>query len=284
MTYEELLALTDAGIEIWKPVPGYEGYYEISNLGRVKSIDRCVSCKGHPHHVREHIKSTTLTATGYPAVSLSKNRKVVQIPIHQILMGAFVPKPIEATEIDHINTIKTDNRFQNLRWVTHKENMNNSITIQHFKADVNSEEQKQRRLYTRKLNGGRTAPITVYQYTKEGAFVALYSSTFEAQRATGIHCTAIRRVLDDSTQAAGEYIWFTSPQENVHYTRRLPKNTKPIIQYDLEGNLLKEWDSATDIKRGLGFNNTMIAKSIAHNHPYKGYIFKYKEEDVTVPL
>ena len=281
MTYEELLELTDAGIEIWKPVPGYEGYYEISNLGRVKSVERYIISKardgGHPQHIPEKIKSTALTNTGYPAVSLSKNSKVVQIPIHQILMKAFIPQPVGTTEIDHINTIKTDNRFQNLRWVTHKENMNNSITLQHFKADGNSEGQKQKRLHTRKLNGGKTAPITVYQYTKDGAFVDSYQSAFDAQRATGIYCTAIRRALDDPTLAAGDYIWFTSPQENTHYVRRLPKNTKTIIQYDLSGNFIQEWDSATEIKRSLGLDNTMIAKSIARNQSYKGYIFKYKE-------
>ena len=125
-------------------------------------------------------------------------------------METFVPNPENKPEIDHINTDVTDYSFSNLRWVTHKENQNNSITIKHFGIDANSTIQKQRRLNTRKLNGGVTAPITIYQYSKDGKLIATYDSALEAQRVTGIHCTGIRRALDNCSQTAGGFMWFSS--------------------------------------------------------------------------
>ena len=276
MTYEELLQLTDAGIEIWKPIAGYEGYYEISNLGRVKSVDRYITCKGHPYHVKECIKSIALTASGYPAVSLSKNSKVVQVPIHQILMKAFVPNPENKPAIDHINTIKTDNSFRNLRWVTFKENSNNSITLQRFRDDSNSNVQKQRRLMTRKLHGGKTAPITVYQYTIDGNYIAEYFSAWDAQRGTGVHNTAIRYALDDTSKSAGGFMWFSSLQDHPVYKATLPNNTKAVIQYDLNNQIIGEWESLSAVQRHLGLNKSMVAKSIKLNQPYKNFIFRYK--------
>lgn len=276
MTYEELIKATNDGIEIWKPIEGYEGYFEISNLGRVKSLDRYVICNGHPQHIVEKIKKSIVNSMGYPCVTLCKNKKSIQTPIHRLLMKAFVPNPENKPAIDHINTIKTDNRLSNLRWVTPKENSNNETTIERFKIDANSELQKQKRLIARKLSGGVTAPITVYQYTKEGEFVAVYQSAFEAERATGVHNTAVRYALNDNSKSAGGFLWFTSPQENVIFKRKLPKNTKPVIQYSLDGIFIKEWDSLLDASRNLGYNNNMISKSINQNKPYREYIFKYK--------
>ena len=281
MTQEELIVFTETGKEVWKPVVGYEGYFEISNLGRVKSVDRYVvntaRDSGHQYHVAEKIKKVTINAMGYPCVTLCKDRKSKQIPIHRLLMEAFVPKPEGKNEIDHINTIKTDNSFKNLRWVTHLENMNNDTTLHHFSIDANSEQKKRERLEARKANGGETAPITVFQYTKDGEFVAKYLSTFEAQYATDISCTSIRRALNDNGQTAGGFMWFTSLQDNIKYSRRLPKNTKLILQYDSNNTVVKEWSSLSEISRTLGLNINMVSRSIKQKQPYKGYIFKYKE-------
>lgn len=277
MTYEELLKLTEAGVEIWKPIKGYEGYFEISNLGRVKSIERYVTCKDHPHHVKEKIKNIHFNRNNYPCVTLCKEGTSRDKLLHRLLMEAFVPNPENKPEIDHINTDVTDYSFSNLRWVTHKENQNNSITMEHFSIDANSTIQKQRRLNTRKTNGGITAPITVYQYTKEGEFVASYNSTFEAQRATGIHCTGIRRALDNCSQAAGGFMWFTSIQNNIKYQRNLPKNVKPILQFNTNFEKLHEWPSLTEASKVLQLDINMITKSIKNHQPYKGYIFEYKE-------
>lgn len=104
--------------EIWKPIKDYEGYYEVSNYGRVKSIGN-----------RGRILKPKKGNNRYYYVILSKNGKPQTKRIHRLVAEAFIPNPDNKPYVDHINTDRNDNRVENLRWVTHKENMNNPITI-----------------------------------------------------------------------------------------------------------------------------------------------------------
>ena len=91
--------------EVWKPIKDYEGLYEISNLGRVKSLNYGGTGKG----------------------------KILKV--HRLVAEAFIPNPGNKPCVDHINTIKNDNRVENLRWVTYKENSNNEKTLEKFKGE-----------------------------------------------------------------------------------------------------------------------------------------------------
>ena len=114
--------------EEWRPVSGYEGLYEISNLGRLRSYHRLKQGSGP-----RIIKLSPGTGTGYPIAILSTtNSDGVRIKktmyIHRLVALAFIPNPENKPQIDHINTIRTDNRVSNLRWVTCKEQAHNPIT------------------------------------------------------------------------------------------------------------------------------------------------------------
>ena len=280
MTYEELLALTDAGVEIWKPIKGYEGYYEISNLGRIKSVERYVKQGNSMRHVKESFKKLHIGAYGYPSVTLCRDRKSIDIPIHRLLAKTFIPNPEEKSAIDHINTNKTDYRLQNLRWVTPKENANNKLTLQHCKENTYSKESLRKRLITRKNGNTVTAPKTVYLYTKEGIFIKQYFSMTEAGRTTGIDHNSINRVLDDCTQSAGGYLWTSLPVNNIRYIKRMPSTSKCILQFDKDGNFIKEWPSISEAARSLGLVVGNIIRNIKSNKPARKYKFKYKEDDV----
>lgn len=109
--------------EQWKDIDGYEGYYQISNLGRVKSLERkVVGYYGADRTLKERIKSLQ-KSDGYLTVSLSKNGKNKRYKIHRLLAKAFIPNPENKKCINHKNGIKTDNRIENLEWVTRKENL-----------------------------------------------------------------------------------------------------------------------------------------------------------------
>lgn len=101
--------------ETWKSVQGYEGLYEISSLGRIKSS-----------YSRRILKPTAYG--NYLGVTLAKDGISKKCYIHRLVATAFLPNPIEYPCIDHVNTIKTDNRVENLRWCTFLQNNLNPLT------------------------------------------------------------------------------------------------------------------------------------------------------------
>jgi hypothetical protein len=114
--------------EIWKEVLGYEGLYEVSNLGRVRSVDRYVNSGGLNSEDRLSLKKGKIlncspTKRGYTRVSLSKESKTQQIMIHRLVAIAFLDAIPGKTNVNHINGIKEDNRVCNLEFVNQRENV-----------------------------------------------------------------------------------------------------------------------------------------------------------------
>lgn len=96
-------------MEIWKDVVGYEGLYEVSNLGRIRRDGR--------------IKKPYVDHGGYLTVWLSKHSEQKCLKIHRIVAMAFIPNHKNKATVNHINGVKTDNRVENLEWATHSENI-----------------------------------------------------------------------------------------------------------------------------------------------------------------
>lgn len=110
-------------MEIWKDIEGYEGLYQISSLGNVKSLSRMLKHnKGGVKVKRETILKHQLTS-GYPSVCLYNGNRVKQAHIHRLLAIAFIPNPDNKPEVNHINGIKKDFRIENLEWCTVSENI-----------------------------------------------------------------------------------------------------------------------------------------------------------------
>src|SRR5699024_1112448 len=112
--------------EIWKPVSGYEGVYEVSNLGRVKSLSRHKAC-GHkgskPQITEECLLSIREDRYGYKRVKLSKNKKSHLKYLHRILAKEIIPNPEGKPQINHKDGDKGNNSLENLEWTTQKENV-----------------------------------------------------------------------------------------------------------------------------------------------------------------
>lgn len=113
-------------MEIWEDIVGYEGIYQISSLGRVKSVPRVVN---HNYSgiltIKEKIRKPYINkGNGYKYITLSKNGKVSVITIHCLVALAFLDYKLGNRKIvvDHINNIKTDNRLENLQIITNREN------------------------------------------------------------------------------------------------------------------------------------------------------------------
>lgn len=113
-------------MELWKDIPGYEGKYQISNRGRVKSLPRNDKfCKrGH-----EIIMKVFVCGSGYQEVLLSKDDRRQPMLIHRMVAEAFVPKPTGKEEVNHKDGNKFNNDYTNLEWVTPKENIRHSYDV-----------------------------------------------------------------------------------------------------------------------------------------------------------
>lgn len=117
--------------EIWKDIKGYEGWYQVSNLGRIKSLERVFTRKnGTPFFVRERILKYAFDHAGYPYVTLIKLKTRYNKAVHRLVAQAFIPNPENKPCIDHIDCNPKNPIASNLRWVTVSENNLNPITVQ----------------------------------------------------------------------------------------------------------------------------------------------------------
>lgn len=119
--------------EIWKPIAGYEGLYEVSSSGRVRSLGRYVNHGKHQYWRCGRIRKPYNT-DGYISVSLNKDSKCITYQVHRLVAEAFIPNPDHKEQVNHIDGCKTNNNVENLEWVTRSENVIHAIhsgLIQH---------------------------------------------------------------------------------------------------------------------------------------------------------
>ena len=101
--------------EVWRDIEGYEGLYQISDIGRIKSL------------ITGKIRNLQMNKWGYPVIILTKDKKQKQMFVHRLVAKAFIPKIEGKNEVNHINGDKTDNRKENLEWCTKSENIRHAF-------------------------------------------------------------------------------------------------------------------------------------------------------------
>ena len=179
--------------EIWKDVPGYEGLYQVSNMGLVKSLARTRKAytpgKGSwEAPVNERILKAHITRH-YFSVVLAKDGNKKTTSVHRLVAKAFIPNPLEKPQVNHIDGNKINNRADNLEWVTAKENTIHSV--QHG------------------LQGPNPRRISVAQCDLSGNLIRIWPSSYEAAKTLNISQGNIQMAMKNEkgrTQASG-YIW-----------------------------------------------------------------------------
>lgn len=171
--------------EIWKDISNYEGLYQVSNLGNIKSLDRYVNykIKDTKRLIKSQNKKLTLNKKGYLKVTLFKNGKGETREVQRLVAEAFIPNPENKPQVNHINGNKTNNNIENLEWCTCKENTLHSLYVLGKKI-------KQ-----------------VKQYDLNGNYLNTFSSIKEAEKETNVYSCAISNVIHGRRKKAGGFIW-----------------------------------------------------------------------------
>lgn len=130
--------------EIWRPVPGYEGLYEVSNFGNVKSLPKL--CGNHLS--KEKILKPEKLRNGYLMVCLSNNKNIKGMMIHRLVAMAFLENENGMREVDHLDGNKQNNKLNNLKWVTRLQNIGNPNTRWKTRGKLNGRARKVRCIET----------------------------------------------------------------------------------------------------------------------------------------
>lgn len=194
--------------EIWKPVNGFEGLYEVSSLGRIKMLSHYARRAANSKVLlKERIVKEWETQKGYLCVDLFRDGKVCHKKVHRLVAIAFVENPDNKPHIDHIDTNKKNNSVNNLRWVTPLENKNNLLTRRLHSRIQSNPEVIEKCMLGRERIGGKTRRIAVEQYGADGVFIAKYNSMAEAEKITGVKSNRISTACAGKISAAGGYQW-----------------------------------------------------------------------------
>lgn len=169
--------------EIWKDVENYEGLYQISNFGRVKSLK----------FGKEKILKPGKKSAGYLFVKLCKNGNMKNVFVHRLVALAFIENPENLPEVNHKDENKENNWVDNLEFCTRSYNINFGT-------------RNSRMLNTKKLNNAKTAEREIDQYTKDGFFIKTWRSSREAER-YGFFQSAIIACCRKRRKSHGDYVW-----------------------------------------------------------------------------
>ena len=175
-------------MEIWKDVTGYEGLYLVSSYGRVKSVKSGLILK------------PTQKNCGGLQLKLSKNGKSKGFQISRLVAIAFIPNPEGKPCVDHIDGDKSNNRADNLRWVTTKENCNNPITKSRLNKKIGE-------YMVGRLGGLHQRAKQIAMYSICGDLIKTFLSVKDAQRETGLNDSNIVKCCKGIKKTCGGYIW-----------------------------------------------------------------------------
>lgn len=114
--------------EIWKNIKGYEGLYQISNYGNIKSLDRIIIYKNkYSHFHKGKYLKQEIDINGYLYISISKDGKIKKNKVHRLVAETFIFNPKNKSDVNHKDGNKQNNNIDNLEWNTHQENENHAV-------------------------------------------------------------------------------------------------------------------------------------------------------------
>lgn len=237
--------------EVWKDVVGYEGLYQVSNLGAVRSLR-----SGSPKLLRQRYD-----AYGYKILDFCVCGVQQTFKVHRLVAEAFIPNPFGLPEVNHKDENKANNRADNLEWCTKLYNCEYGTFG--------------KRVSQSKINGKGSRPVL--QYTLDGKFVAEYPSTKEVERQLGFFATHIARCCRGVKPTAHGFVWRYKPSDDMEKPN--PKEIcKPVVQKDPNGIALNVFSSGQEAKRAMRIHNAGHIYDCCNGKRKSayGYVWQYK--------
>ena len=239
--------------EEWKDVKGFEGRYQVSNMGRVRSLDRW-TLDDRPHFVKGMmLKPSPNKGRGYLRVSLSDgHRNYKHYEVHRLVALHFVPGYKQGLVVNHKNEVKTDNRAENLEWCTYQYNLNYSDVV----------------AWKRK---------PVYQYDLDGNFIKKFKCGQQAEQELGFYIT---HAIYESKRGYTHGFLFSLEPHTKEYWNKVTKENKSskkrVAQYDDDGNEIARYNTITEAANTMGISIKAISRCcIGKSIHAAGYIWKF---------
>lgn len=192
MEIHKNMSLVDLPNEEWRDVIGYEGLYQVSNLGRVKRLEFVVMRKnGRPHTWKTKIVAQ-FPRNGYLRVPIEMNKKKMSKVVHRIVAFAFIPNPCGYKEINHKDENKSNNCIDNLEWCDRSYNCSYG-SLRDKMSEYFKGKPKQR--------------TKIYQYDLEGNLIRVWDSMNQIKKNGGFSLSCIREVCKGKRKTAKGYKW-----------------------------------------------------------------------------
>lgn len=247
--------------EVWKDIEGYEGLYKVSNYGRVKSF-KCSS---------EKILNPSPDKYGYLRVTLRKGNKNKCAKVHRLVAEHFLSKIEGKNVVNHKDEVKSNNQVDNLEWCSTA--YNNS--------------------YGTRLNRvSETQMLSILQFNQHGQLIKEWRGGSECT-SYGFSQGAISMCCQGKSKHHKGYIWRYKKDvslidgeykiDPVFIKKENKSQMKKVLQFDLNGNLIKEWSSVSECSQSLNIDLSSIAKCCrGEKKTYKAFIWKYKNKESDV--
>lgn len=253
--------------EEWRPIPNFEGLYEVSNLGNVDSLNNY-----NRKQKRKRLKPR-LDIHGYYWVRLSNKQKIKKFKIHRLVAMCFIPNQNNLPCINHKDENRQNNRADNLEWCTYQYNNTYGSRIEKMKEKIG---------------------VPIIQLTLDDKFVAIYNSISEAATIFKINSSALTTVCRGNTDTACGYKWRYEDEEKyqkaIEKTKerketkikkceaRTKKLSKPVLQFSIDGTFIKEYPSIKQAVTETGlYAGNIVDCCKERQKTTHGYIFKYKD-------
>lgn len=250
--------------EIWKSIKNYEGIYEVSNLGKVRSLDRKImNSKNYIQKRRGIFLSNQISRKGYLTVNLSKNGENKRIPIHRLVAQAFIINPLNLLQVNHKDENKKNNCVNNLEWCTN---------------EYNSRYGTKGKRTSEKNRNNKSTSKAIYQYNFSGELLKMWPSAGECER-KGFNHTGISQCCNGKINSYKGYIWThkkLSDNEFKAIKDKARTRIDKIYQYDKNLKLIKIWLTTNEIRESEYTASNVIKCCNGERKTHSGYIWSYE--------